>query len=192
MEFMDVVLSRRSIRRYLDRPILEEDLTEILQAGIYAPSAVDLQPWYFVVIKSKEQMERLIGIMRRVSDKMRPVLEERFAKHPQVIVESTQFIRQLGGAPVCILVFQYKSEYKKTVETISQSIGAAIENMLLAATDKGLGSCWLTAPVEVGVAAELRDTFAPGKGNLLAVVTMGYSDQVPKTPARKEGRYTII
>lgn len=64
--------------------------------------------------------------------------------------------------------------------------------MLLAATDKGLGSCWLTAPVEVGVAAELRDTFAPGKGNLLAVVTMGYSDQVPKTPARKEGRYTII
>ena len=55
MEFMDVVLSRRSIRRYLDRPILEEDLTEILQAGIYAPSAVDLQPWYFVVIKSKEQ-----------------------------------------------------------------------------------------------------------------------------------------
>ena len=78
------------------------------------------------------------------------------------------------------------------METIVQSVAAAIENILLAATDRGLGSCWLTAPVETGMSEELRDTFAPDKGKLLAIVTLGYSDQTPKTPARKAGRYTII
>ena len=192
MEFKEVVHSRRSIRRYLDRPIPEDVLNEILDAGMYAPSAVDLQPWYFVVVKSKEQMERLYQIMGRVSDKIKPDLEARFAKHPEVAEESTRFLRQLGGAPVCILAFQFKPEYPKTLESIVQSVAAAIENMLLAATDKGLGSCWLTAPVETGMAAELRDTFAPGKGSLLAVLTLGYADQTPKTPARKTGRYVII
>ena len=192
MEFKEVVHSRRSIRRYLDRPIPEDVLNEILDAGMYAPSAVDLQPWYFVVVKSKEQVERLYQIMGRVSDKIKPDLEARFAKHPEVAEESTRFLRQLGGAPVCILAFQFKPEYPKTLESIVQSVAAAIENMLLAATDKGLGSCWLTAPVETGMAAELRDTFAPGKGSLLAVLTLGYADQTPKTPARKTGRYVII
>lgn len=176
----------------MERPIPEKDLEGILEVGMYAPSAVDLQPWYFVVIKSKEQMARLSHIMSRVSDKMRPALEERFANHPEVATESTLFLRQLGGAPVCILVFQYRPDYQKTMETIVQSVAAAIENILLAATDRGLGSCWLTAPVETGMSEELRDTFAPDKGKLLAIVTLGYSDQTPKTPARKAGRYTII
>lgn len=192
MNTIEAILSRRSIRKYKDQPVPDDILMDILEAGMYAPSAVDLQPWFFVVIKSQEQMQRLYQIMGVVSDKMQPLLEARFQNHPEVVTETTRFLRQLGGAPVCILVFQYKPDYKKTMESIVESVSAAIQNILLAATDKGLGSCWLTAPVETGMSEELRDTFAPDNGKLLAILTLGYSDISPRTPARKPGRYMII
>ena len=72
------------------------------------------------------------------------------------------------------------------------SIGAAIENMLLAARDKALGTCWLTAPVEAEVGNELRDLFAPGKGPLVALITLGYPSKEARAPKRRDGRYTIV
>lgn len=192
MELQQAILSRRSIRNYQSSPIRDEDLQEILDAGMWAPSAVNFQPWYLVAVRSQEQMRKLLCVMAQVSEDIEPALRERFQTHPEVVNETTGFIRQLGGAPVCILAFQLKPDYSKTESTIVQSVSAALENIILAATDKGIGSCWLTAPVETGAGRILRDTFAPGKGDLVAIVTLGYSSQAPNIPRRKEGRYTII
>lgn len=101
MEFRDVVLGRRSVRSYTSQPVSDQDLTDILEAGLHAPSGVDLQPWYFVVVRSPEQMERLTQVMGQVSTRIAPSIQARFANHPQVAQESLQFIRRLGGAPVC-------------------------------------------------------------------------------------------
>ena len=192
MEFRQVILNRRSVRTYQNRPISDETIAEILEAGMYAPSAVNYQPWYFVVIRSEEQRERLCAVMSKVARDVEPALQKRFEKHPQVAEDSVRFIRSMGDAPVCILVFQHKAEYAKTESTIIQSVSAAIENVLLAAVDKGLGGCWLTAPLETGAGNELRDAFAPGKGPLVALLTLGYPKQIPQAPVRKEGRYIII
>ena len=192
MNTMDAIFARRSVRLYKSEPIPDEALSDILEAGLYAPSAVDLQPWYFVAVKSEDAMRRLLQIMADVSEKMRPVLEARFANNPEVVQDTTRFLLQLGGAPVCVLAFQYRSDYKKTMESIVESVSAAIENMLIAATEKGLGSCWLTAPLETGMAEELRAAFAPDKGRLLALVTLGYAERTPKAPARKAGRWAVI
>lgn len=192
MEVREAILNRRSIRQYQDREIPQTILEEILEAGAYAPSAVDLQPWYFVVIRSRENMLRLAEVMGRVSRQIRPALQERFVRHPEVVEETTRFLRQLGGAPVCILAFVLRPDYTKTESTIIQSVSAALENILLAAADKGLGGCWLTAPLEAGLGDELRDVFAPGKGGFVAMLTLGYPARLPKAPARKEGRYVMI
>lgn len=192
MELKQAILSRRSIRQYREQSIPLSILTEILEAGTYAPSAVDLQPWYFVVIRSRENMLRLAEVMGRVSGQIKPILQERFAKHPEVVEETTRFLRQLGGAPVCILAFALRPDYTKTESTITQSVSAALENILLTAVDKGLGGCWLTAPLEVGLGDELRDAFAPGKGKFVAMLTLGYPAKIPKPPARKAERYVII
>ena len=69
---------------------------------------------------------------------------------------------------------------------------ASIENMLLSAAAKGIGSCWLTAPVEGGKANAFRELYAPDKGKLVALITFGYPAANPKAPRRKEGRYIII
>ena len=56
MNTYETILNRRSIRAYLDKPVAAEDLKEILEAGTWAPSGVNLQPWYLVAIQSKEKL----------------------------------------------------------------------------------------------------------------------------------------
>lgn len=192
MEFSQVIPKRRSIRAYENRAIDSAVLNEILNAGLWAPSGVNLQPWYFVAIQSVDRRKALAEMMETVSQRIRPGLEKRFAKHPAVVDETTRFIRQMGGAPVCVLVFELKPDYENTAGIVTLSIAAAIENVLLAAADKGLGGCWLTAPVEAEVGDALRDRFAPGKGKLVSMLTLGYPAQEPKAPPRKDGRYIII
>lgn len=192
MNTYETIFSRRSIRAYLDKSVDPEDIKEILEAGMWAPSGVNLQPWYFVAIQSKEKLAKLSEVMERVSEKIEPSLRARFSNAPAVVDETTQFIKKLGGAPVYILAFQLKPDYENAADMINLSIGAAIENMLLAARDKGLGTCWLTAPVEAEVGNELRDLFAPGKGSLVALITLGYPAKEARAPKRKDGRYIIV
>lgn len=186
------MFKRRSIRAYQDRPVALEDLREIMEAGIAAPSGVNQQPWYFVVIQSTHEMERLAQVMSSVGERLEPGLRARFIRHPAVATETADFIRKLGGAPVCILGFYLKPDYDDNTGVVSLSIAAAMENILLSAVDKGLGGCWLTAPVEAEKGDELRDLFAPGKGRLVSLLTLGYPAQEPKAPPRKDGRYIII
>lgn len=192
MEFKDVVFSRRSIRKYTAEPVKDEDLTYILECGISAPSGVNFQPWYFVAIRSKEQMERLCEVMSDSSDKLYDNLTERFKSHPEIAKESLSFIKKLGGAPVVILAFRHKTSYTKTDDTIVQSVSAALENIALAAVDRGLGSCWMTAPIETDDDGRLQEMFAPNCGRMVALMTIGHPAQTPLAIARKPGRYVIL
>ena len=192
METIKNIHTRRSIRNYSDQPVSKEELQEILEAGTWAPSGVNLQPWYFVALHSPEERAKMEEIMVRVSDRLEPSLKARFATAPSVVDETVTFVRSLGGAPVYILAFQLKPDYENAADMVNLSIGAALENILLSANDKGLGTCWLTAPVETQVGDELRDLFAPGKGSRVALVTLGYPEKEGKAPKRKDGRFVII
>ncbi len=191
METMKAILGRRSIRRYTDEPIKDEDLMEIINAGLYAPSAIDLQHWYFVVIKSPEKLEELRSYMSDVYDTFEPILLERFKNHPAAIAETKVFLKGLGGSKCVVLAFLYKNDYPDE-NGATQGVCAAIQNMLLAAYDKGIGTCWMTAPIRVGMDGELQKKYAPDKGRFVAAITMGYPSYEAKAPKRKEGRYEII
>ena len=192
MHCIEAILTRRSIRRYRSEPLSDDVLTRILEAGLFAPSAVNLQPWYLVVVRSREQMKRLLQGMEQTAAGVEFSLRERFRRAPQVAEEALGFIRCLGGAPVCVLAFQHKPEYPKQETSIVQSVAAAIENMLLAAWSLGVGSCWLTAPLEAGVSEQLCQVFAPGHGKLVAMVTLGNPEGVQTAPKRKDARWTIL
>lgn len=192
MEFWQAVLGRRSVRAYDERPIGDALLEEVIRAGLCAPSGDNLQPWYFVAVRSRKEMKRLTQIMECVAHDIEPALQERFSRHPQVARETAGFISRLGGAPVCVLAFTLFEDDGKTATAMVQGVAAAIENMLLAAVDKGLGGCWLTAPLETGADQKLRDAFAPGKGSLVAMVTLGYPKGEAKPLPRKPGRYVLI
>ncbi|MBR0086067.1 MAG: nitroreductase family protein, partial [Lachnospiraceae bacterium] len=176
--------------------VSDEDINEIINAGLWAPSGVNLQPWYFVAVRSPESMKKLLGIMSKVSGVVEPILKNRFKNNPEVVEETVTFIGKLGYAPMCMLAFQFKPDYglMESNDTQIQSIAAGIENMVLTAESKGISSCWMTAPVNSGYGEAIRDEFAPGKGPLVAVIPMGYArdGKKPVAPKRKEGRCAIV
>ena len=194
MDVKDAIMGRRSIRKYKSTPISEEDIRDILEAGTMAPSASNLQPWYFVAVSRRDKLDQIIETMQKVSEAVMPSLEDRFKKYPQVVAETRHFIGMLGDAPLAILVFLFKDDevYTRKEKELMQSTAAAIENMLLTAYDKGIGSCWMTSPLEAGLDEALREQFAPDKGKMMALLSFGYPDQEPKMPKRREGRYEIL
>lgn len=191
METRKTLMSRRSVRKYKPDPISQKDLEEILEAGLAAPSAINMQPWYFVAVQSPEALADVKEIMAGVVEKFTPVLEGRFSRNPEQVGITNRFFSTLGGAPVCLLVFFRKPDVPDR-DGAMQSVSAAIENVLLAAWDKGIASCWISAPLRVGFGPVFQARFAPDKGEFVAAVTLGYPDQEVKMPPRREGRYTIV
>ena len=164
MEFKDVVYGRRSVRKFKDTPVDDKILEEIVDAALWAPSGVNLQPWYYVVIRTPEKMTRLKEMMSVVSDRDKPHLEERFSAHPEVVKTTLSFISTLGGAPAVVLAFRDKPDYTWALldEGVVQSVAASMENLVLSAYDHGVSSCWMTAANQAHMTKDLRDEFAPG------------------------------
>jgi nitroreductase len=191
METREAVYGRRSIRKYLDQAIEPAVLQEILEGAMMAPSGVNTQPWYFLAVRSDEQMAKLREIFVEISAKDKPLLEERFPNNPEVVAETLGFLSGLGNAQVCVLVFLLKPSEDYDVVNV-ESTSAAIQNLCLMAYDQGIGSCWMTAPMMTGYGDVLGSEFAPGKGKFVAAVTLGYPAVAPKAPKRKPGRYDIV
>ena len=146
---LEVIKNRRSIRKYKNAPVSREQISEILHAGMLAPSSKNRQPWRFIVAAgaAKEEVCNVMekGISR---EKISPFIPD---SRPYITgAEHTlQIMRQ---APVIIfIVNEIAASFDKTPtmdERVSeicnaQSIGAAIENMTLTATELGLGSLWI-------------------------------------------------
>lgn len=98
----------------------------------------------------------------------------------------------VSAARRCVLVFEYKPHYDNIANIIPLSLGAAMENILLAAADSGIGGCWQTAPVETEVDTLLRETFALGKVPLVSLLTLGHPAKESKAPPRKNSRYILL
>lgn len=190
MELLEAVKRRRSVRKYADREVPREVLEQLLETACWAPSADNAQPWYFVVLTKQEDINLLKETMERVSVEIRPHLEELFPRHPRVVNEVTAFLHRLGGAPVYILAFLQK-DYGAVRDAMVESVAAAIQNLLLAAHEQGLGTCWVNAATGLGYGPALQAQFAPEKGEFLSLVALGWPDQTPRTPARKPDRWVI-
>lgn len=191
MDARECLLTRRSIRKYKPDPLSDELLNEILGPALAAPSAINLQHWHFVVVRTPQALVGLKSIMVDVVERFNPVLKERFAKHPETIAETQNFLLALGNAPVCVLAFFAKEDYPDR-DGAMQSVSASIENLLLSAWEKGVGSCWISAPQRMGLGEEIRKRFAPDKGEFVAAVTLGWPEQELQMPPRREGRVTFI
>jgi nitroreductase len=116
MDTLEAIFTRRSVRDYTGDPVSEEDLLDLLRAGMQAPSARNEQPWHFVVIDDPELLHAI------------PVF------HP--------YSKMLMQAPLAILVCSDRKLESKRASWL-QDCSAATQNILLAAHAKGLGAVWL-------------------------------------------------
>ena len=183
MDLYEAIKGRRSIRKFRPDPIPREVLQRVLEMAIWAPSGMNLQNWYFVVMTG-ERKQGLVEIVSSGYHHIEPVLKEVFAEKPEVLTFTSRFFKRLGGAPV--LVFAYYEPTKERPETSVQTVAAAIQNLLLAAHADGLGACWMTGPVHVG--KQINEFLGIHDKTLVAVIPMGYPDESPPAPKRKLNR----
>lgn len=192
MEFDKVVNKRRSVRAYNSNPVSKEIILELLEAANMAPSATNSQPWSFLVIE-KNDLEALFLITEEAFD-------ERFGAMPRAEVDKklsrlsipdedkfrglSRFYKTLGGAPVLIVVCVTRgdSEYNNLLNVASAS--AAVQNLLLAACNHNLGSCWMMGPLQKRE-KQIKDLLRiPADQDIIAMVPIGYPEREPLPPVK--------
>lgn len=171
----NAIKNRRSIRNFKEQYLEESILKAILNAGRLAPSAKNRQPWYFVVVQNKYKDE-IADIMLEYTNKTSK--EDYETKNCKSSVKATASV--IKEAPVLVLVYKEADSEWNIGDTLS--IGACVENMILQATDLGVGSLWI------------RDTYCLSKDitnkycrdkEFICSVAFGYSDEAPKARPRK-------
>jgi F420 biosynthesis protein FbiB-like protein len=188
MSIKNVLKHRRSIRKYVNQPVSDGLVFEVLEAARWAPSAHNAQPWRFVIVSDVVVKQCLAKAMAEAwkEDSIKSNTE---VKQEHIDVSVSRF----NTAPVFIvacLTFedmkQYPDEEQMLLERdlAVQSLGAAVQNMLLSASEQRLGACWFSAPMfckEV-----VRQVLGiPGKVEPQAIILMGYPDEEPKKVKRK-------
>jgi nitroreductase len=182
MNTLEAISQRRSIRRFKDTPLADEVLHQILHAGTLAPSGKNDQPWRFYVVR-EDKRDEMVRVMRQ------GMAHAQEAGVPLGSAEWTAKIME--RAPVTVFVVNENAAYAKTPEDVGaalgnlvdvQSIGAAIQNMLLAALELGVGSLWIC---DVFYAYEELCAWLGTERQMIAAISFGYADEQPGARPRK-------
>lgn len=182
------IAERRSIRKYKEKPVPQAMIKEIIQAGALAPSSKNRQPWKFTVVTGNAK-EEMLEVFRQGLERERisPLLPES-AGHLGGAAYTLEIMRQAPAVIFCIHTLGLPLSQTLTVEErVSeicnvQSIGAALENMTLAAAGLGLGSLWIC---DTYFAQPELCRWLQTEG-LAAAMAIGYADEAPAARPRKK------
>jgi len=163
MEVFEAIKDRRSIRRYTKDPVSEDLVEKILDAGRWAPSASDRQPWSFIVVKNEE-------VKRKVA-------------------EASTYGKFLADAPLGIAVVIDPQASPRSGGVEDGAI--ATQNMLLAAHALGLGACWIGSYNSVYEERIKTILSIPKNKRLLSIISIGFPAESP-TKTRKELRQIVF
>ena len=148
MDTMKAVLTRRSVRKYIDKPISDETIKELIEAGISAPSAGNQQPWHFIIIDDHKLIDKIPD----------------FHPHSKMLPYAQKAILVCGDL-----------DLETNKGFWMQDCSAATENILIAARAKGLGSCWLGVYPRENRIDGLRKMFKIPKNVIpFSLISLGY------------------
>jgi nitroreductase len=155
---MEALLTRRSVRRYQDRPVPDDVVHDVLVAAMHAPSADNEQPWQFIVIDERRLLDAIPGIH--------------------------QWAQMASRAPLAILVCG-DSRFVQDPGFWPQDCAAATQNLMLAAWDRGVGSVWCGVHSEASLEREFRRLLRlPEHVVPFALVVLGYPASPPPAVER--------
>jgi len=153
MDTIETITNRRSVRKFQSKPVSDEDLKTIIEAGRQAPSAANRQPWHFVVVKNEDQREKL--------------------------AEACSGQTWLAGAAVIIAGVGKPAVNEKWYPV---DVAIAMQNMILAATSLGYGTCWIGAFDQERVKSVLG---IPEDLTVVALTPIGVPDDQPEARPRQ-------
>ena len=192
----ELILSRRSVRKFTDEPITDEQIVRLINAAAAAPSGCNSQCWRFAAVKTPEKIAQLAGAVEKGVRRFYADADDDFTASR---VKNTTFFAK---APLVILVYQEDMKYHdprvekyygdhgfshdamlrdmRRPEILS--IGAAVENLLLCAEEMGLGACPMVDPT---VAEQEINEVVGLSGRLMCVIPVGKSAYTPRGKTMK-------
>jgi len=198
MANLDMIYKRKSVRKFKDVEVPREDILKMLEAAIEAPSPKHQQNWNFVVITSKELINKMAEIVAKSHEKIGEIAKTE--KDRKIHMSVLKYYTSFKNAPAVVMVYskpydmiEYKilKENGATKEVLdvlvspqsaAQAIGAAVENFLLAATEMGYGSCYMTGPTHAKAELEKLIGFEKPNYELMSMISVGIAED--NTPAK--------
>lgn len=176
MHMLDHLKQRRTVRSFTAQPIPPDVRDAIFEAGMWAPSHGNAQPWDFVIIGPVARA-RLLGLLQAKADELLADPELPPPRRKGIMALREDF----GGAPLLVAVVSRPGVEPLEKAENPLSTAAAVQNMCLAAWDAGVGAVWLS----LGAAPPARAILGvPDGAVVVAVLAMGYPQEVPPPPPR--------
>jgi len=162
---LETILTRRSIRSFLCKPIPEEDIKQIVEAAVHAPSAMGRETWQFTVVQSKEKIKKLAKVIEKELER-----ENYSMYHPEVLIIPSNLRESPFG---------------------KEDNACAMENIFLAAHSLGVGSVWINQlngiSDRLAVREVLTELSVPADHVVYGMAALGYPDETEIAPKVRKG-----
>ena len=201
--FLELALTRRSIRKFADGDIPSQDIEYFIKSAVSAPSGCNSQCWNFVAVKDRNIINKLEEV---VVEKLESLLASKKESIPTSYLESKRkMVGFFKNAPLVIAVFMTQAEYYDPImiSTLKEkgfdsraimdlfanydilSVGAAIQNLLLAVQEKGYGACWMNEPA---IAADnIKEILSiPVNQKFISLIPIGIPAYIPREKKMKD------
>lgn len=179
MNYGELLLKRRSIRNFNDKPVSNETIIEIIKESTYAPSSGNEQPWKFVIVN-----DRLM--MKRISDEAKKNILKRIELNPNDYAKKYEKMLMndnyniFYNAPSVVFII---GERKLRNMEINCSLAASY--FMMSATSKDLGTCWINFATFIKSQETLNELGIPDTCKIVAPIIIGYPAEIPNMTKRK-------
>jgi len=180
MTFANILKYRRSIRNYENKPVPEGIIIEIIKESILAPNAGNEQPWEFIIVNNK-------NMLKRMSDESKKNILDRMAANPndyagryRGMLENDSYNVYYNAPCLVIILGQF------SLKNLYLDCTLAASYLMMAATARGLGTCWVNLGGEIKDPEMITELGIPENRQIVAPIALGYPAKIPAVPKRKE------
>jgi nitroreductase len=168
---IEQIKNRRSIRRYLEKPVDDDIIIQLLESARLAPSGDNTQPWHFIIVKSEEIRKKLVEVSNN----------QKWMLSAPVFIVCVADIR--SRIPDNVEIWLNEESPQLELKQIIRDTSIAIEHIVVEANNLGLGTCWVAWFTQ----EEIRPIVnIPSDKYVVSILTLGYASESPKERPRKK------
>lgn len=180
MNFEELLIKRRSIRNFQDKPVPLETIKELIKESTLAPSAGNEQPWKFIIVNDT-------AMIKKMSDESKKNILTRIEANPNdyankymAMLKNEKF-NVYYNAPALVLILGMSH-----LKNLHVDCTLAAGYFMMAATSRGLGTCWVNLGMEIHDPQMISELGIPDDCTIVAPIILGYPEKIPAPPKRKE------
>ena len=180
MKFSELIHSRRSIRKYQDKDVPLEIIHEMIKVSTFAPNAGNEQPWRFIIVNNRNMLKKMSdeskkNILARIHDDPND-----YAIKYKGMLENEN-LNVFYNAP-CLVIILGPSNLKNLLVDCA----LAASYFMMAATSKGLGTCWINLGTEIKDPDMINELGIPDNYQIVDPIILGYPETIPAAPKRRD------